>query len=90
MLIYIIPCRHLSTKIILLIALQLMLFILARAQGPFRQRDSLIKLISSGTGNVSRIGALNALAKYYWNIYNDSAIYYADSARRLGGFFGKY
>jgi len=72
-----------QSKILLLLSILLMDDFSVPAQSPSRQRDSLLKIISAGNGKVGSISALNALAKSYWNIHNDSAVYYADSARRL-------
>ena len=53
-----------------------------------QQRDSLRKVLAGNSNAVERVSVLNALAKSYWNINNDSAIYFADSARRLAGKIG--
>ncbi len=91
--IYIIQRQHTRLKIIILLFINLINSVSTAAQNSSSQRDSLLKTISSGAQKEGRIAALNALAKSYWNNKNDSAVFYADSARRtasrLGNISGK-
>jgi two-component system, NtrC family, sensor kinase len=56
--------------------------VLIMAQDPKRQRDSLFRIISAQTKQ-EKINTLMAIGKSYWNINNDSAFLYVDSARIL-------
>ena len=55
---------------------------MSMAQSPKLQRDSLFRVILTQTGE-KKINTLIAIGKSYWNINNDSAFIYADSAMFL-------
>ncbi len=52
------------------------------------QRDSLIKEAFSQTGE-KKANTLIAIAKLYWYVNNDSAVFYAESAKQLADVSGK-
>ena len=86
--IYVIPRQYTILRILLLLFINLAAGFSSQAQNASRQRDSLLKIISSRPAGEAPYTALNALAKTYWNNNNDTAVFYADSARRMASRLG--
>ena len=72
----------------ILLAIAVVLPVLSFSQAQKLQRDSLVKESYSQSGE-EKVNTLIAIAKLYWYVNNDSAVFYAESAKQLADISGK-